>query len=376
MQADIIIVGGGIAGISAAYFISKYASVVVVERETAIGTHSSSRTAGQFTVGIYADTMRRLAKASRSFLETPPAGFADYPLLSPRGCLTVGRRDQQDKLDKLYDYLDEAGAALRRVSGEEALSLFPALRPENVHCGVYEENAMDIDVDLLLQSYAKGAKANGAKILTNIQVNSIRRTSGKWAVETPDEAISAPLLLNASGAWTDEVGKLAGLPPIGLTPCRRTAFTFASPDNQDVSQWPHVSNADYKWYLHPESHGFMGSPVDTVPTPPSDVYPDDMDVAQGIYNIEQDTIFQIRRPTGTWAGLRSFMADKNPVLGTRPDAEGFYWLAGHGGCGVLTSPALGQAAASLLLNSDLPEEQKSLGISVAALAPDRASLRV
>ncbi len=374
MQADIIIVGGGIVGISAAYFISQHASVIVVEQETAIGTHSSARTAGQFTVGIYAETMRKLAQASRSFLAKPPVGFADYPLLSPRGCLTVGRNEEKARLDKVYGFLSDVEANARYVNREEALNLFPVLKPDDVEMGVFEEDAMDIDVDLLLQSYAKGAKKNGTQILTGEPVKSIKRTSGKWSVDIAGDTISAPVILNASGAWSDEVSKLAGMAPIGLTPRRRTAFTFNAPDNRDVSAWPHVSNVNYKWYLHPEKHSFMGSPCDAVPTPPGNVYPDDLDVAQGIFNIEQDTTLKIKRPTGTWAGLRSYVADKNPVLGTRKNAEGFYWLAGHGGCGVLTSPALGKAAAALLTNRELPEELKALGITVSALSPDRPEL--
>jgi D-arginine dehydrogenase len=374
MQADITIIGGGMAGVSAAYFLSQGAAVVLLEREEALGLHSSGRSSEQFTVGIGADTMRRLAQASRSFLETPPAGFAPLPLLAPRGCLTVGRADQQASLQRLHDRLTGVGAQARYVDRAEALQLFPTLRADKFDSGVFEPGAMDIDVNTLLQSYLRGAKANGAKVLTNATVNTIERKSGKWLVTTPAGDISSSMVLNAAGAWVDEITQLAGLAPIGLTPHRRTAFTFL-PTGVDASRWPHVSNVDYHWYVGPRGDSLVGSLADAVPVPPGDVYPDDLDVAQGIENIEQDTTFEIGRPLSKWAGLRNFVADKNPVCGTRPNANGFYWLAGQGGCGILTSPALGQAAAALMLGRELPDAQRALGITPDDLAPNRKGLQ-
>lgn len=375
MQADIIIIGGGIAGISAAYFLSQHASVIVMEREDSIGYHSSGRTAAQFTAGISADTMRRLAHASRSFLHEPPSGFAPERILSPRGCLTLGRADQEMRLKRLYDRLISADARVRYLDRSDAFRVFPAFVESGVAYGVYECDAMDIDVDMLLQGYARGAKARGTKILTRAPAIAIEKKSGQWVVSTPSDTISAPLLLNAAGAWVDEITRLAGLEPIGLTPHRRTAFTFAAPHGVDTSRWPHVSNLDYQWYIQPDAGGIlMGSLAEAVPTLPSDVYADDVDVAQAIQNIEQDTILRIDRPLSTWAGLRNFVADKNPVSGTRPGADGFFWLAGHGGCGILTSPALGQATAAVMLDRELPEPLRELGISAADLAPDRKTL--
>ena len=374
MQADITIIGGGMAGAAAAYFLSRGAAVVLLEREEAPGLHSSGRSSEQFTVGISADTMRRLAQASRSFLKNPPSGFAPIPLLAPRGCLTVGRADQQASLQWLHGRLTGVGADARYVDRNEALQLFPALRAEKFDSGVLEPGAMDIDVSTLLQAYLRGAKANGAKILTNASANAIERKSGKWVVTIPAGEVASSMILNAAGAWVDEITKLAGLAPIGLTPHRRTAFTFL-PSGIDASRWPHVSNVDYHWYVSPRGDSLVGSLADAVPVPPGDVYPDDMDVAQGIENIEQDTTFKIDRPLSKWAGLRNFVADKNPVCGTREDADGFFWLAGQGGCGILTSPALGQAAAALMLGRELPDEQRALGITPNELSPNRKGLQ-
>jgi D-arginine dehydrogenase len=184
MQADITIIGGGMAGASAAYFLSRGAAVVLLEREEALGLHSSGRSSEQFTVGIGADTMRRLGQASRSFFENPPTGFAPLPLLAPRGCLTVGRTDQQASLQRLHDRLTGVGAEARHVDRNEVLRLFPALRAEKFDSGVFEPGAMDIDVNTLLQAYLRGAKASGAKVLTNANVEAIERRAGKWLVRT------------------------------------------------------------------------------------------------------------------------------------------------------------------------------------------------
>jgi D-arginine dehydrogenase len=374
MRADVIVIGGGIAGLSAAYFLSPSASVLVLERESDLGYHSSGRTAAQFTVGISAVTMRRLAQASREFLEHPPADFASELLLSPRGCLTVARADQQNRLDEIRDQITSVGARAERLGPKDVLALFPALRAEGVDGGIFEPDAMDIDVHTLLQGYARGAKAKGAQVVTSAGVTAIRRTAGAWVVETSKGTFSAPKLLNAAGAWCDDVTALAGLTPVGVTPHRRTAFTFAASGGYDPSRWPHVSNVDYRWYVKPEPGRLMGSLCDAAPTAAADVHPDDMDVAQGLHNIEQDTTFQIARPLSAWAGLRNFTVDRNPVAGTRPDAEGFFWLVGQGGCGILTSSALGQTIAALMFDRELPQEQRDLGITAADLSPARASL--
>lgn len=376
MQADVIIIGGGIAGASAAYFLSGQGSVVLIEREAHFGYHSSGRTAAQFTVGIGAGTMRRLAQASRTFLENPPPGFAEERILTPRGCLTVARAGQEQSLSRLHDNLVSVGARAQHLDRAGALALFPALVAEHVDAGIYEPDAMDIDVNTLLQGYLRGAKARGAQLLAGANIVAIERSGGQWLVSLDGRQIRAPLLLNAAGAWVDQVAGLAGVAPLGVVPHRRTAFTFASPAGLGTAAWPHVSNVDYRWYVKPETGCLMGSLADAVATEPGDVHPEDIDVAQAIYNIEEDTSFRVGRPLSQWAGLRNFTADKNPVAGARAaDTEGFFWLAGQGGCGILTSPAMGQAIAAIMFDRDLPEGLRALGLSAADLSPQRETLR-
>lgn len=374
MRTDFVIVGGGISGASAAYFLSHLGAVVLLEQDAHFGLHSSGRSAGQYTVGISARSMRLLAAASRAFLANPPPGFADVPLIARRGSLTVGREDQCEALERLQQRVLQAGGTAEWVDHQAALALFPALSPDTFDCGVHELDAQDIDVDALMQGYLRGARRNGATLLTGAGVTAISRRDGKWIVETAEGAHCAPVLVNAAGGWADTVAALAGIAPVGIVPYKRTAFTFSLLPDSVGADWPHVCHADYDWYVKPERGCFMGSPADAVPVVPGDVYPDDLDVAQGIYSIEQGTTLRVRRPLSTWAGMRSYAVDRNPVCGARADSPDFIWLAGQGGCGILTSPALGQAIAAIAQNKPLPEPLLELGLTTANLSPERESL--
>ncbi|WP_372501343.1 FAD-binding oxidoreductase [Tistrella mobilis] len=378
MRADFVIIGGGISGAAAAFFLSEAGRVVLIEQESHFGTHSSGRTAGQFTVGISADTMRAAAAASRSFFQTPPEGFAEGPLVTPRGSLTVARRDRFAVLDRLEARIAEAGGRAERLDRAGALAAFPALRPETVEEAVLEVDAADIDVDRLLQGYLRGARRNGAQTETGAAVTAIHRAGGLWVVDTATGRHEAPVLVNAAGGWSDRVAALAGVAPIGLTPYRRTAFTFPliqAPEGGSLGgDWPHVTSAEYDWYVKPEAGCFMGSPADAHRVQPGEMYPEDFDVALGIHAIERDTRLTIRRPLASWAGMRSFVADRNPVCGMSGAAPGFVWLAGQGGCGVLTSPALGRAVAAIACNRPLPDDLDDWGLRLAALSPDRPGL--
>lgn len=375
MQVDFAIIGGGISGAAAAYFLSRSGKVALIEQEPHYGFHSSGRTAGQFTVGISADQMRAMAAASRAFFQTPPDGFSEQALIEQRGSLTVGRLDQQATLDKLYGRILEAGGSAERVDRDQAMALFPALLADTFDIGVHETDAQDIDVNTLLQAYLKGAKRCGAVLATNAAVQAIQRVPAGWRIRTPDEDYTAAVLVNASGGWADTVAHMAGVPPIGITPYKRTAFTFPLLPGSVGGRWPHVCNADYQWYVKPEHGCFMGSPADAQPVSPGEVYPDEIDVAQGIYNIEQETSLRVPRPISIWAGVRSYVRDRNPVCGARADTPDFIWYAALGGCGVLTSPAMGQAVAALAQRQDLPEALRACGLTAAALSPDRATLK-
>lgn len=375
MKTDVIVIGGGIAGAATACFASAAGSVTVLEQEARFGFHSSGRTAGQYTVGIASDTMRALAAASRPFLQAPPDGFCDTPLLTARrGNLTVGRAPRREALERLHRRIRDAGGQAEWLGRDGALALFPALRPDRFDMAVHEADAADIDVNALLTAYLRRARRNGAQVVPNGRVTAIRREGSCWRVETAGASWLAPVVVNAAGGWADGVAAMAGVAPLGVVAHKRTAFTFAKVPDVDSGGWPHMSGVDGGWYVKPERGCFMGSPADALPVDPADVHAEIEDVARGAFHIGRETTLVVGRPTGTWAGLRSYVADRHPVCGARTGDHGFFWVAGQGGCGILCSPALGRAVAALIQGQDVPPDLRRHGLTRAALSPDRPGL--
>ena len=346
--ADFLVVGGGIAGASLACFLAPHARVVVLERESHPAYHSTGRSAALFSEAYGTRQVRALSCASRPFFDAPPQGFAAHPILTRRGVLTVA---SLDRLAALHAHLHEVlplAPGLRLLGGDEACAMFPVLRPEAAAAAVFEPDAFDVDVDALHQGFLRTMRAAGGELRTNAEVREIRRDAGRWRVGTSAGEFEAPVLINAAGAWCDRIAALAGVAPIGLQPRRRAAFVFAPPDGVDTSRWPLLIDVDESFYVKPDAGQLLGSPANADPVEPQDVQPEELDIATGIYRIEQATTLTIRRPTRTWAGLRSFVPDGDLVGGFDPDAEGFFWVAAQGGYGIQTSAAMGQACAARL----------------------------
>ena len=369
--ADFLIVGGGIAGASLACFLAPHARVVVLERESHPAYHSTGRSAALFSEAYGTRQVRALSCASRSFLDAPPQGFAAHPILSRRGVLTVAALD---RVAALHAYLHEVlplAPAMRLLGADEARAMVPVLRPEAVAAAVFEPDAFDIDVDALHQGYLRAMRAAGGELRTNAEVRDVRRDAGLWRVGTSAGDFSAPVLINAAGAWCDHVAALAGVAPIGLQPRRRAAFVFAPPQGVDTSRWPLLIDVDESFYVKPDAGQLLGSPANADPVEPHDVQPEELDIATGIYRIEQATTLTIRRPARTWAGLRSFVPDGDLVGGFDPDAEGFFWVAAQGGYGIQTSAAMGQACAALVRGEPIPPQIAAYDLSAADLSPAR-----
>jgi D-arginine dehydrogenase len=370
---DVLIIGGGMAGASCGYFLAEDAEVVLLEREEQPGYHTTGRSAALFYESYGNATIRKITKATRSFLETPPDGFATGPILSPRGMLTVATEELVGRLDAHAG--QEGGPRTEAVEGDALFELAPFLRRDRIVRGIYETDAMDIDVNALLQGFLRGLRAKGGRTVTDAEVQSLARAGAVWRLETRAGTFEAPVVINAAGAWCDAIAGMAGVPPVGLVPKRRTAFTFDPPAGADVARWPGVDLVDESWYVIPNAGRVLGSPADETPSEPCDAQPDEYDVAVAVDRIMTDTTFDIRRLASRWAGLRSFVADKSPVVGFDPSTEGFLWLAGQGGYGIQTSAGMGRLSASLARGGGIPADMAALGLTTADLAPDRPALR-
>ncbi len=369
---DFAIVGAGIAGVSAAYHLAPQARVVILEREHVAAYHTTGRSAALHSETYGSAEIRAITVASGRFYRKPPAGFTDHPLLTPRGALIAGRAEQQAATQKAAAEYARLVPSVRWLDPVEALRRQPLLKPEAAAGGAIFEEAEDMDVAAIHGGFLKGARAAGAVLRLDAEVTHLDRKDGRWTIRLRDgESVTANTIVNASGAWADVLAGLAGAAPVGLVPKRRTAFTFDAPAGLDLTRLPMAIDFDETWYIKPEVGQFLGSPADETPSPPCDAQPEEMDIAIAVERIETATTLSIRRIKNKWAGLRSFVADKNLVVGHDPKVEGFFWLAGQGGYGIQTGEAAGRLAASLALGKGLPADIAALGVSEAALSPAR-----
>ena len=369
-RCDFLIVGAGIAGASAGYGLAERGRVVVVEREDTPGYHTTGRSAAMFMETFGGPLTRGLAAAGRAFLVDPPANFAPSPLLRPRPVMYPGRADQVEALDRLYDENRRLVPTVARLGAAEALQLAPLLREDYVAGAVLEPDSQEIDVAALHQGFLRGLRGRGGTLITEAAVTALARQDGLWHAETAAGAYAAPVLVNAAGAWCDAVAALAGVASIGLQPKRRTAFVFDGPA-EGGDDWPMLHDIEDTFYIKPEAGRILGSPADETPSEPCDAYAEELDIAIGAERIMQATALEIRHIRNKWAGLRSFVADREPVAGFDDAAEGFFWLAGQGGAGIMTAPALAAVTAALAIGDPLPETVAARGIAAAALGPGR-----
>jgi D-arginine dehydrogenase len=370
-QADFLIIGAGIAGASTGYWLAPHARVIVLEREQLPGYHSTGRSAALYTVAYGTQQVRALTAASREFFDAPPAGFAEHPLLTPRGELTVDFTGDPEELQRQYQSAQASVPEVQLLSSEQACALLPVLRAEKVKGALFDPSAADIDTDALHQGYLRGIRRHDGEIHGNSEVLEIRRLEAGWEVRTSTHTFHAKVLIDAAGGWCDQIASLAGVAPLGLQPKRRAAFIFAGPEGVDCHHWPMLVSLDESFYMKPDAGMLLGSPANADPVEPHDVQPEELDIAMGIYQIEEHTSLSIRRPTRTWAGLRSFVADGDLVGGYDAQVPDFFWVAAQGGYGIQTSPAMGQACAALARGEPLPEHLESFGLSAEMLSPAR-----
>jgi D-arginine dehydrogenase len=370
VHADIAVIGGGIAGLSLAAGLAQSRKVVVLERESQPGYHSTGRSAALFFETYGSDLVRALTRASRPFYEAPPAGFAEHPLLGTCGALFVARDDQIASLEG-FAAEEDVKRSGRMLSREEVLALCPAMRKDYVAAGLFDPTPASIDVASLLQGYARQVRAHGGMLLTDANVSRIEREGDRWEISSSVGEFAVGMIVNAAGAWADDVATLAGIAPVGLEPRRRTAALVRTDGVYPLSTRALVVDVDEQFYFRAESGGILLSPADETATPACDAQPEEIDVAVAIDRFTAATTLDVVSVHSKWAGLRSFVADRNPVVGFDSGNGQFFWLAAQGGYGIQSAPAVAELAASLILRRPVPDRLALTPQHIEGLSPAR-----
>ena len=364
---DAIVVGGGIAGVSIAYELAGDARVLLLEQERQLAYHTTGRSAAMYLQSYGNSTVRALTVASRGDFDSLRALADDTPLLIPKPLLWIADAGGAEHLEQMLS----SESPLQAVSPAEALRLCPALRPEKLLVAAHDLSAMEIDVHAVHNAYVRGFRERSGVIRTESAAGRLARGPDGWLVVAGDLRAEAPIVVNASGAWGDLTAERAGVKPLGLRPLRRTIFTSPVTGWTGLDAWPFISDAGDRFYFKGEHDQVMVSPADETPDVPRDATPADIDIARAIEIVNQQTRLQLRSVRRSWAGLRTFAADRSPVVGEAPDAPGFFWYVGQGGYGIQMGPALARTGAALALGRPLPADVTGLGVTAAALAPSR-----
>ena len=350
---DILVIGGGIAGLSAAAALAKHARVAVLEAEEQIGFHSSGRSATMLHYALGDRLVRALTRASRPFFDNPPDDFTDVPLGHRMAVLIHAREEEHDSLEALAGDIAHF-AEIERLDGTGVHQLCPLLRDDALY-GIADLNGIRLDPHAMLQGNLRQLRSRGGALHTGARIAGIAHSGGAWtATSDKGETFSAPILVNAAGSWADEVAKLAGVRTLGLQPLRRTIITFDAPPGTELDGLPFAKTIGDELYFAPESGRLFASPMDEVPSEPCDAQPGEYEVALAAHRMEERTTVAVRQIHSKWAGLRTFTRDRHPAVGFAPDAEGFFWLAGQGGFGLQTSPAMAAIVESLVTRSPWP----------------------
>ncbi len=367
-MTDFVVIGGGIAGVSAAAHLAPHGSVTLLEMEDTLAYHTSGRSAAMLVENYGSDGARPLVKAARPFLESPPAGSVDHPLLSSRAVIWVGGPRSRGILEARATEARSRGATCELLEPDAVVEHVPAMRRAWLGGGLCEPSGADIDVAGLHQAFVRLARGHGAEIHAGSPVSAVARES-RWVVEAGRRQYQADVLVNAAGAWGDHIAMMAGVAPIGLQPMRRTAFMV--PGSEESADWPMVVESEERFYFRPDGTQFLCSLAEETPSQPMDARPRIEDVALAIERINEATTLEIRTVNSQWAGLRTFSPDRDLVIGEDPSAAGFYWLVGQGGIGIQTSPAYGELLACLVTGASLPSHFTDAGVDPERTTPAR-----
>ena len=371
---DFIVVGAGIAGASIGAHLARRGRVLILEGESQPGYHTTGRSAALFST-IYGNALvRALSRASRDFLFQPPSKFTDVALVHPRATLFFALAGQLELLHAARADADVRNST-RLLDAEAVAQLLPAFVPGYVAGGIIEDASADIDVHALHQGYLRAARRLGAALVTSQPVRALSRKGDLWHVQVPAGEFSAPIVVNAAGAWGDEIARLAGAAPLGLQPLRRTAMVIDTPSGLRPDDWPAAIAVDESFYFRPEAGRLLLSPADETPSEPCDAQPEEWDVAVAVDHFEHAVGQPVARVLRRWAGLRVFTPDRSPVAGFDPLVPGLFWFVGQGGYGIQMAEGLALAGAALACGEPLPAMLAEHDVRLEDLLPTRPSLR-
>lgn len=376
---DVVVIGGGIAGVSIAYELAESQSVAVVERESTLAFHTTGRSAATFLESYGNATVRAITRASRDFFLSPP-GFVDGPLIADLPLLIVANEAEVPGLRELYQAVKgPAAKTIELINSVDAEQLNPMLRPGYTDLAMVDFGSLELDVHGLHQGFLRGLRRHGGVVMRSAGIVAARRERSSWVLtDAGGNELRGGTVVNAAGAWCDDVATMFGAAPIGIAPLRRTAFMVPAPREMPprfaAAGRTMTMSASEDFYFKPDGAGFLCSPAEETLAPPSDAKPDDLEIARAIERLNEATLLAVRSVSTSWAGLRSFTADRAPAVGADPGVEGLFWFAGQGGYGIQMAPALARAGAGLLMNGTVPSDLLAAGITAAGLAPNRSAL--
>lgn len=376
---DTVVIGAGVAGLAAAASLAADGSVAVVEQETSTAFHASGRSAATLSETSGHPLVCAFARLSRPFFEQPPDGFAEHPLLAPRGLMWIGEPGDEARLDALAEAGRRVAPSVRRLDAAETRQLLPTFADRVTAAGaVHEPDARSIDAAALLQGFVRLVRRHGGTVHTSTEAIHLRPLDSadthdpaalRWEVVAGERRFLARHVVDAAGAWGDVIAERAGVTPLGLLPLRRTAAIARTTDA--IEHWPLVMDIANRFYLEPEQGGVLISPADEQLSPACDAQPDEIDVALAMERVAEATGLSLRSIVRAWAGLRTFAPDRAPVIGEDPDHPGFWWLVGQGGAGIKTAPAMGDLLARLVRGESTTTDETDLGVTVDAVSPQR-----
>ena len=374
---DVAVIGGGIAGTSVAAELSKDRRVLLLEMESQPGYHTTGRSAAVYAAVYGPSPIRALTRASRAFFASPSTSQFNTALFRPRPIMMIARQEQAFALDQT---IAEVGVMtpVERINESAIRKLNPLVKTGYASAAMLDMSGEDIDVGALHQGYLRQFRDFGGDLRCNATVLGLTHTGRDWQINTGVGEFTVDTIVNAAGAWAEHIGGLAQAESIGLIPKRRTAAIVAAPTElapDILASLPITIDIEENFYLKPDAGRLLISPADETPSPACDAQPEDMDIALCVERIEEAFDLQVHRIESKWAGLRSFVADKCPVVGYSTTAPAFFWLAGQGGYGIQTAPALARLAASQVLQRPVPEDIAAEGVDLSEIDPSRLANR-